>query len=297
MVRNGEKLYFPVAESIKSILPICEEFVVTVGKGDTDDRTREVIANIDSPKVRIIDTDWDNYSQEYHGQIHAIQTDLAMQECSGDWLFYLQADEVVHEKYLPVIKARCEELLDDKEIEGLLFNYKHFWGDYNHYQNGHGWYSKEIRIVRNGIGVSSHRSAQSFRRNGEKLKVAEVDAEIYHYGWVRPPRLMQNKRLAIEINHWGREKAEAKFKDSPPKFDYGPLNRLEEFRDTHPEVMREMIEAMDWKDDLQYSGPPDPERAPHKHELLKYRFLSFLENRLLNGKKLGEYKNYRLLRR
>ena len=294
-IRNGIKLYFPVVESIKSILPICDEFIIAVGKGDPDDATRDAIIEIGDPKIKIIDTDWADYQQEYHGQIHAIQTNIALAECEGDWCFYLQADEVVHEKYLPVIVNRCQELLDDREVEGLLFRYKHFWGDYEHYHNGHGWYSREIRIVRNGIGVRSHLSAQSFKREGEKLKVAEVAAEIYHYGWVRPPHLMQSKRKAIEINHWGKEKTEAKFKGAPLSFDYGPLNRLALFKDSHPAVIKEKIASMNWKAKLQYSGRPDPERAPHKHEKFKYRLLSFIENKLLGGEKLGEYKNYILL--
>ncbi len=296
-VRNGAKLYFPVAEMIKSILPICSEFIIAVGKGDSDDNTRDIIASIGDPKIRIIDTDWDDYKQGYHGHINAIQTNIALEACSGDWCFYLQADEVVHESYLPVIESRCRELLNDREVEGLLFRYKHFWGDYQHYQGGHGWYSREIRIVRGGIGVRSHRSAQSFRCDGEKLKVAAVDAEIYHYGWVRPPRSMQNKRRALETIHWGGAKTDVKFRDAPPEFDYGPLDRLAVFEGTHPKVMEERIVALDWRDKLQYSGKPDPARAPHKHERFKYRLLSCIGDRLLGGKRLGEYKNYILLKR
>ena len=53
--RNAQKLYYPLAESIRSILPLCDEFVVAVGKGDADDRTRETIEGIGDPKIRILD--------------------------------------------------------------------------------------------------------------------------------------------------------------------------------------------------------------------------------------------------
>ena len=140
-VRNGIKLYYPVVESIKSILPICDEFVIAVGKGDEDDTTRESIIALNDPKIKIIDTIWEEkYFKK--GIINALQTDIAKQACSGDWLFYLQADEVVHEKYLPIIQKRCEELLDREEVEGLLFRYKHFWGDYQHYHKAHGMQNK-----------------------------------------------------------------------------------------------------------------------------------------------------------
>jgi len=241
-----------------------------------------------------------------HGAINAIQTDIAKEACSGDWLFYLQADEVVHEKFLPVILSRCEQLLDRPEVEGLLFRYKHFWGDYNHYHISHGWYPNEIRIVRNRPDIHSWQDAQSFRRfdhyehprqpeGHHKLKVAHVDADIYHYGWVRPPHLMQNKSRALNSLYWGRQRAQEFYANAPKEFDYGPLDRLACFIDTHPGVMRNMIEAFDWGDKLQYSGQPNPYRAPHKHERFKYRVLSWIEQKLLGGRQIGGFKNYILL--
>src|SRR5690606_40597292 len=161
--RNVSKLYYPIKESILSILPICDEFVIALGKGDPDDNTRELVDSINSPKIKIVETEWD--TEKYpNGMENAHQTDIAKQHCQGDWLFYLQADEVVHEKFLPVIKSRCEELLNNEKVEGLLFDYVHFYGDYEHYINFHGWYPNEIRIVRNKEDIHSFESAQSFRR-------------------------------------------------------------------------------------------------------------------------------------
>lgn len=304
-VRNGIKLYYPVVESIRSILPIVDEFVVAVGQGDPDDATRDQIAEIGDPKIKIIDTVWE---EQYFkkGVINAIQTNIAKAACSGDWLFYLQADEVVHEKYLSTIQARCEELLNQTQVEGLLFGYKHFWGDYDHYHAGHGWYPFEIRIIRNRPDIYSWQSAQSFRRfdyydnprqerGHYKLKVARVAAEIYHYGWVRPPQLMQNKRRALDTVHWGLKRAQEYYEKVPREFDYGPLNRLAVFSGTHPQVMQERIRQMDWQDRLQYSGRPNPYRALHKHERLKYRLLSWVEQHLNGGRQIGGFRNYELL--
>ena len=302
MVRNGVKLYYPVVEMIKSILPLVDEFVIAIGKGDPDDDTREQVAKIDSSKIKIIDTVWkEKYFKK--GIVNAIQTDIAKNECEGDWLFYLQADEVVHEKYLPIIKARCEELLDKKEIEGLLFNYKHFWGDYRHYHIAHGWYPREIRIIRNREDIHSWRSAQSFRKfdyydnprqpkGHHKLTVAEVDAEIFHYGWVRPPHLMQNKRKALSSVHMGKKKARKYYDKLGDEFDYGPLNKLAEYQGTHPLVMQDRIQAMDWKDNLQYSGKRNPMREIHKHEKLKNRLVGWIERKILGGRQIGGSKNY-----
>ncbi len=304
-VRNGLKLYYPVVESIKSILPIVDEFVIAVGRGDPDDRTREAITAIGDPKIKIIDTNWDEHYFK-KGIINAIQTDIAKEACSGDWLFYLQADEVVHEKYLPIIQQRCRELLYDERVEGLLFRYKHFWGDYDHYQISHGWYPYEIRIIRNDPHIHSWQSAQSFRyfeyyehprqkKGHRKLRVARVDAEIYHYGWVRPPHLMQNKSRALGTLHWGKKRANAYFQAQPREFDYGPLNLLPRFNDRHPAVMQERVQKMNWRDKLQYEGKPDKSRPRHKHERLKYRIITFFEQKVFK-RPIGGFKNYILLK-
>src|SRR5687767_10759543 len=197
MARNATLLHYPIRESIASALPIVDEFVVALGAGDEGDRTREEIDSLGSDKIKIIDTVWD-IDAFPRGMEHAHQTDIAKNACRGEWLLYLQADEVLHEDDHPAIVARCAELRDDPEVEGLLFDYLHFWGDYDHHHRSHGWYKHEIRIVRNDPEIHSWESAQSFRRipdfdgrnyrvreGTRKLNVAAVDARIFHYGWVR----------------------------------------------------------------------------------------------------------------
>jgi hypothetical protein len=306
--RNVSKLYYPIQESIRSILPICDEFVFALGKGDADDNTRELIEAIDSPKIRIIDTEWDTTAFP-NGTENAHQTDIAMKACSGDWLFYVQADEVVHEKYLPVIEKRCREMLQHEEVEGLLFNYRHFFGDYDHYIDYHGWYQQEIRMVRNKPEIHSFESAQSFRRipdfDGKsyrqqegtyKLKVAEVDAYIYHYGWVRPPEYMQSKKKALDSIHKGDEKADELYKTRQKTFDYGPLKKLPKFEGTHPAVMQEKMQDFTWGDQLNYSSLERPDRPPFKHEKAKYRLISFLERKLNRGKHFFPFKNWEVVK-
>lgn len=303
MVRNGAKYYYPIKQAISSILPIVDEFVVALGASDQDDRTREEIESIGSDKIRIIHTVWD--LEKYpRGMEHAHQTDIAKAACKGDWLFYVQSDEVVHEADLPGIRQRCEELLHDKSIEGLLFKYRHFWGDYDHYITSHAWYANEIRIIRNDPEIHSWESAQSFRRipnfdgisyrqkeGTYKLKVARVDAYIYHYGWVRPPHFMQSKRKAMEVIHRGQRQAEARFSQEKAKFDYGDLSLLTVFNDTHPAVMRERMRLFNWADQLNYGR--NPANRP-KHERMKYRILTFIEQHLLGGRQIFSFRNYRL---
>lgn len=304
MVRNATKLYYPIKQAICSILPIVDEFIVALGNCDEDDRTLAEIQSIGSDKIKIIHTVWDleKYPQ---GMEHAHQTDIAKQACTGDWLFYLQSDEIVHEKYLPLIKDRCRELLNDELIEGLLFNYKHFWGDYDHFITSHAWYSDEIRIIRNRRDIHSWESAQSFRRipgfdgihyrqkkGTYKLNVARVDACIYHYGWVRPPRYMQQKRKAFSIIHHGINRAESLFRNEKEAFHFGSLQRLSVYKASYPAVMEERIAQFNWADQL-YDDNKKQARK-HKHERLKYRALTFIEQHFLGGRQVFSFRNYKL---
>jgi hypothetical protein len=312
MGKNAHKLYYPMKQSVQSILPIVDEFIVVLGDSDEEDKTRAEIESIGSAKVKIVDTVWD--IEKYpRGMEHAHQTDIAKTYCKGDWLFYLQSDEVIHEDDLSVIKNRCIQLLPDPEVEGLLFDYLHFWGDYSHFQNNHCWYRKEIRIIRNRTEIHSWESAQSFRKipafdgiqyrqkvNTFKLKVADSGARVFHYGWVRPPELMNRKIRSFSINHRGvKSVAEMEKKDLfRGYFDYGNLSKVPVYQGSHPEVMKDWMEQFNWKDKLRFTGVRRSlNKMISKHDRPRYVLISWIEKNLLFGARLGEFKNYILLKR
>jgi len=177
-IRNAIKYDYPIVEAIKSILPICDDFVVAVGK--SEDNTLELIKNIDPSKIRIIETVWDDSLRE-GGKVLAVETNKAFQAIrdDSDWTFYIQGDEVMHEKYLPVVKSAMEKYLHNKRVDGLLFNYTHFYGSYDYVGASPRWYSNEIRVIRNNKSIYSFRDAQGFRKGyNEKLKVKAIDAYI-----------------------------------------------------------------------------------------------------------------------
>ncbi|MGH7789725.1 MAG: glycosyltransferase [Candidatus Binatia bacterium] len=283
-VRNAVDLYYPVVESIRSALPICDEFVIAAG--DSTDGTTELLRGLGDPKIKIIETVWDK-EQFVRGASNAVQTNIALDACSGDWCFYLQADEVVHEADLPPLVERLRAYRDDPRVDGLLFEYLHFYADYEHVQRAHAWYRREVRIVRNGRGIRSWKSAQGFRhRDGGKLRVVPAAARIFHYGWVRPPRRMTRKARALAEVHLGAAGARDYVPDLEAGYDFGQLHGRQPFTDTHPAVMRERIAACDWQ--------VLPTATQQKHDRPAQRALSFIENRVL-GFKLAEHRNYVLL--
>jgi glycosyltransferase involved in cell wall biosynthesis len=286
-VRNGIKLWYPVTESIRSILPICNEFIITVGESDDD--TLEQIKSINDPKIKIVQTVWDP-GMFVHGAINAFQTNLALRQCSGDWCFYVQADEVVHERYLPGITAKCLEYQENPEVEGLLFDYIHFWGSFDTYHRARNWYRAEVRIIRNHCGIESYQSAQGFRRQGKKIQVARSGASIYHYGWVRPPEKMRKKKIALDSLHHDSEWVKKNNPREESPFDYGTLKHLARFKGTHPAVMQEFIARTAPLIKINQRSA-----VRHEHDRLGVRLLSWIERNVLH-RRLGEWKNYILIK-
>jgi len=293
MVRNADTYYFPIKESIESILPIVDEFIVALGNNDPNDKTRALINAINSDKVVILDRIWDE-KEFLDGKIFATETNYALSQCTGDWCFYLQADEIVHEDDLSQIVNFCKTYLSDLNVDGFLFNYHHFWGDYDHYLPTHSWYKNEIRIIRNNKSIYSYKDAQSFRKNeDEKLNVLSIKPYIYHYGWVRPPHVMQSKRKEQESMHHGIDKIQSEYELKTNEFDYGYLGAIPVFTKNHPLVMKELIAKLFWKSKLNYTQKRKLNRPKMKHEKLKYKVLTFIENRFNGGKSIFGYSNWK----
>src|SRR5881398_2149253 len=118
--RNAVRYDYPVVESIRSILPIVDEFIINVGR--CEDGTLELIRSIGDPKIRIVESVWDETLRK-DGLIYSQETNIALASCTGDWAFYLQADEVVHEGDLPQILEAMRDNLGNTEVLGLLFRY------------------------------------------------------------------------------------------------------------------------------------------------------------------------------
>ncbi len=283
-VRNAIKYDYPVVESLRSILPLCDEVVVAVGKSEDDTRAR--VAAIDPRKIRIVDTVWDETLRE-GGRVLAQETDKAFRAIApdADWAFYIQADEVVHEEDLEAIRQAMQRHVDDPRVDGLLFDYLHFYGSYDYVGASTRWYRREVRVVRNRPDIFSYRDAQGFRkRPNRKLRVRPAGARIFHYGWVKHPVAMQRKH--VDFNKWWHDDEWVARHVLPRSaFDYSQIDALRRFEGTHPQVMRDRIRQQHWTFDF------DP--AQQKLDW-KERLRLCIER--WTGWRPGEYRNYILLK-
>jgi glycosyltransferase involved in cell wall biosynthesis len=280
-VRNAVKFDYPVKESILSLLPLVDELIVCLG--NSDDTTADLIQSINSPKIKIVSSVWDDSLRE-GGRVLAVETDKALGAVSpqADWCIYLQADEVIHENDYLVIRAAMEEFKSDAKVEGLLFNYIHFYGSYHYVGNSRKWYRHEVRIIRNDRKIHSYKDAQGFRKDDRPLKVKKIKARIFHYGWVKNPAHQTEKQKSFHRLWHSDEKVKAKVKEE--LFDYSEIDSLEEFTSTHPAPMKIRIENMDW---VFYYDTRQNKLS------FKNKILQFVEKQ--TGKRLFEYRNYRVI--
>ena len=284
-VRNAVKYGYPVVESIHSILPMVDEMIVCLG--NSDDGTKELIGSIASDKIRILPSVWDTSLWKDAGVL-AAETDKAMDATASDsdWLFYIQADEVVHEQYHETIRAAMQKYLHDPRVEGLVFLYHHFYGSYRFIADGRKWYSRELRVIRNDKNIRSYRDAQGFRwKNGRKIAAKEIGAYIFHYGWVKDPGIMQLK--LIEFGKlWSpsgdKEPEQDELKTIDKGFNYAGIDVVVPFNGTHPAVMKEKVDSENWETGIE----PGKKRFRNgKHVLLYFLWKRF-------GWRPFEYRNY-----
>lgn len=282
IIRNAVINDYPVVESIRSILPVVDEMIVSVGK--SDDETESLIQSIDSDKIRITRSEWDPALRQ-GGKILAVETNKAFHQIApdSDWAFYIQADEVVHEKYHSAIRMAANHFLHDKRVDGLLFHYLHFYGTYDYVGDSRKWYDKEIRIIRNDKSIEAFKDAQGFRRNGKRLPVKLIDACIYHYGWVKSPQQMKQKMYQTG-KLWHSDEEMNAFLQSSDIFNYDDFDSLSKFRDTHPEVMEKRIANKNWDITLDIQ---------QKKFSFKDRLLYWIEKK--TGKRLFDFRNYKIV--
>ena len=280
IVRNAIKLDFPIVPAIRSLLEVCDEVVVNVGKSEDD--TRDLVASIKDPRVRILDTEWDLTKKNL---MLSIETQRAMDACKGPWGIYIQADEVLHERGAHMLKDAIARWDRDERVEALLVKYLHFYGGFDQVATSRRWYRREVRCVRlgSGRGIHPYQGAQGFRVGPEdrKIRARPTGAEMFHYGWARPAAAIREKYEASKVIYpWSRAQSERE--QARGHLEWIPL--LRPFRGDHPAAARDWVAAR----------AHDPERVigprVFKPEHLRFYISDWIER--LTGARVFEFRNY-----
>ena len=258
-IKNGQILGYPFIQSIQSILPIVDEFIINVGESEDD--TLELIQSINNPKIRIIQSKW-NDNMHDRGYVYGQQKMIAQFNCTGDWAFYIEGDEVYHEDDLDKIRASMQAHVDNPEVEALVFDFYHFYGNANSYLDSPGWYRSEARVIKNSIRTYAPDGlfwlVLASNKTGRYPKAKHTGARCYHYGWVRSEEQMNLKSEKVQ-KYWGGE---------PAKIDYSQMDQsiIKEFVDTHPKIVQDWLpkDIGIYKTDSSYQ----PTKKQKKHRLM-----------------------------
>ena len=283
-IRDGCRLGYPFVPSIRSLLPLCDEIIVNVPR--STDGTLAAVKSIGDPKIRVMESDWDD-REKIGDPVMRRHTDLALEQCAGDWCVYIQGDEVLHEQSIPALRSAMEREQSNAAVQGLLVDYTHFYGSFWTEVYSLGWYYKEVRVVRRDARIRSWGGAQGFRTtDGQKLRVRESGGHYFHYGFALEPS-QARVRLKNLDELYGNDSSSPARASRPERF-YTDDQKVKPFKGTHPAVMRELAAAAIW---TYHSRNP----------LIRFRRDYFWEDIALiiqrgTGITLGVHKNYRLIR-
>ena len=273
-IRDGVKLGYPFEESIRSALPICDEFVIAVGA--SDDPTWDRLQAMGEPKLKLLPTQWNEQCRS-HGFVYGQQKMVAQYNCTGDWAFYLEGDEVLHEQDHERLLAAMRHYLDDEAVEALAFDYYHFYGDVRHLHVSSQAYRRATRIIRNRLrsiapdglywAVIKERTWHGGRnkRRTRYPRAAALNIPIYHYGNARDARFLKIK-AETGNQYWATDVFAGAYGDIDPQ-QIGP------FTGDHPAVMKSWLET--------HASPGfefNPDHRLTRRER-KHRMLARLENR------------------
>ena len=275
IVRNATILDYPVEVALLSILPLVEELHVNVGLGDDD--TIDRVRSLSDPRIQIHVTDWGDSSGRRLRDL-ADETNRVLDRCRHDWALYIQADEVLHEEDLPAVRRALRRAAGREEVEGLAFDYHHFYGSPDWVWTGRASYRAEVRMVRRSSGAQSFSDAQGFRVQGRLPRVLDSGGRMFHYGYVKSEQALSAK-LRLSKEWWGEDP------DRAAEWEFELPPGLEPFRGTHPAVAIPWIEARDW--------PFDPATArpqPLTRRTAKIRLSNTIER--LTGKRLLEHRTF-----
>lgn len=259
-LRNGEILGYPFKESILSILPIVDEFIIALG--ECEDNTEKILKSIKSDKIKIIKTQWNENMQD-RGFVYAQQKMIAQFNCKGDWAFYLEGDEIIHENDLDKIYETMKKYKNNSKVEAIAFDYIHFYGNSNTYIDSPGWYKREVRIIKNNIRTFAPDGlfwvVMDKNKKGRYPYAVMSGAKIYHYGWVRDEERM-NLKLKKVKKYWKHEYKPIDYKEIDPTI-------LKKFKGTHPKIIQNWLP----KEEGIFKANPNHQltKKEKKHRLIK----------------------------
>ena len=187
IVKNGLLNGYPFWESLTSSLPIADEIIIS--EGFSSDETYDTVLRfqrIHGQKVKVFRCDWNKFKSE-SGTVIAKVSQEAMSHCCSSWIYYLQADEIIHPENIDFIKKAV-----NSNHNSVCFNFNHFIGSWKPLPQGAAAYSSAIRMVRKSPSIYLLGDGWTFAgQTSPVLGPNGIPKPIYHFGWVFPKNIDQ----------------------------------------------------------------------------------------------------------
>jgi len=185
VVKNAIKQGYCFIDSLRSCLPIADELIISEGFSE-DDTLNHLCkfrtGNRRNTKIVLDQDQWPESS--YHGEAITEISTRAMQRATREWIYYLQADEIIHEDTVPHIKA----IAKSSEFNSASFPFHHFINKWEPAVDDK-YYKEAIRMIRRGRDISLMGDAWNFQGEVDPICPAGHSPKpIYHFAWVFPPQ-------------------------------------------------------------------------------------------------------------
>ncbi len=141
VLKNVVKTGYPFVEAIAASLPICDELLIS--EGYSTDSTFELVEKIAclNKKVKVYRQQWPT-TRSYSAIAEV--TNHVRAKCSGDYLFSIQANEIIHEDNVELIKALPEIL---PQVNTFSFPFIHLVRDRRFYEDFRLRFSKNLKDI------------------------------------------------------------------------------------------------------------------------------------------------------
>lgn len=257
LLRNGIKYDYSYIECLKNLSLLVDKIYLALG--ESDDGTFESLKDFEN--IEFIHTKWDPALMGDGGQILSQQTNVALEKLREDlkddpefknaWGMYLQCDEMIHEDEIERIKHDIE-YANEQGHDAVRFRYLHFWKDHYHIAINKRWYPQEVRAIKLDSKILSFGDAQGF---SDVTNPYESDCKIFHYGHVRDEEKLAEKQKQLIRFIRPAEKFNKYFNREKKAFSKTKTVRVNL---KHPRVMKERIERMGEKYDLDLPTKNEP---------------------------------------
>lgn len=254
-IYNGIDFDIPFIESIKSVIHIVDEFVLTecYSKDGTWEKCLKLQEEYPN-KIKLLRRPWVEHFSEISllANWTATHIDEDIQYC-----MQLQSDEVIHEKDLDILR-RLPELMNLNNKTAARWRYNHFLG--NPSTTFPFCYSELVRVIKRGLGWQIIGDGVQYAKDGSLLppeEVLETNIQVFHYGKMKDPKKGFKKEVDFQNLFKDVGFPDPKMKEMKEKLgeeycDYVYLfesnivdNKIQKFEDSHPLVMHEYLKKFE----------------------------------------------------